>query len=115
MRTLAKRKRLQGYFLFALGTLCYCITLLVSLFVIHNFSLLQAPIMVALSLIMVVSFIGFFILFKKSIYLFADASLLLKGADLIIRQNADDILSSTEKTIVMLANRILLKAQTNSH
>ena len=113
MRTLAKRKRLQGYFLFALGTLCYCITLLVSIFSIHNFSLLQAPIIIALSLFIALSFIGFCTLFTISTYLCADAGLLLKGGDLMIRQNAGNILSSTEKIIVMQANRILLENKSN--
>jgi len=109
MRTLGKRKRSQGCLLFTLGALCYLITLLVSIFGIHNFSVLQAPHIIALFLMIALSFIGFCTLFTISTYLFADASLLFKGRDLIIRQNAGDILSSTEKIIAMQANRILLK------
>lgn len=115
MRTLAKRKKLQGHVLFILGTFCYCIMFFVPILSTYTFSAFKAPTTIALFLVIVLAFIGFCFLFTKSVYLYADANLLLKGGKLITHKNAGYTLSATEKIIVMLANRILFKAQTNSH
>ena len=105
MRTLAKRKQWQGLILFILGAICYSATLILSCLSVSNPSIVKGFSV----FIIFLTFIGFCILFTKSITLLANASLLSKGANLISSQDNGAILSSNEKITIHLANRIFLK------